>query len=303
MAGVTDSPFRQLCKEQGCGLLYTEMVSAKAVLYGNKGTDELLRFEPEEQPLGVQLFGSDPQIMAQIAGRMEARGFSFIDINMGCPVPKIVKNGEGSALMKDPVLVGKIVSAMSQAVSIPVTIKIRAGFDETSLNAPEIAHVAEESGAAAVVVHGRTREQYYSGKANWEIIRKVKERVHIPVFGNGDVTDGPSAAALLRQTGCDGILVARAARGDPWLFAQITAFLERGQILAGPNDEEKCAMMLRHARMLSEQKGEYIGVREMRKNFGWYTAGIRGASRLRAQANQIETLSDMEQMVRQLFDT
>ena len=301
MAGVTDSVFRRRCRRQGCGFLYTEMVSAKAVLYGNRGTDALLAYEPEEQPLGVQLFGSDPDILAEIARRMEDRGFSFIDVNMGCPVPKIVKNGEGSALMKDPVLVGRIVEKMAGAVKIPVTVKIRAGFSPDNLNAPEVAYAAQESGAAAVAVHGRTREQYYSGKADYTVIRRVKERVHIPVFGNGDVTDGPSAARLLAETGCDGILVARAARGNPRIFGEIREYLETGRQLPKPTVQERCRMMLLHAQMLTEEKGEYIGIREMRKNFGWYTAGIRGASRLRAEANQIETLAQMQEMVKRLM--
>lgn len=301
MAGVTDSVFRRLCRRQGCGFLYTEMVSAKAVLYGNRGTEALLAFQPEEQPLGVQLFGRDPQIMAEIAKRMEARGFSFIDVNMGCPVPKIVKNGEGSALMKDPALVGRIIEKMAGSVKIPVSVKIRAGFSPECLNAPEIAYVAQESGAAAVAVHGRTREQYYSGKADHQVIRRVKERVSIPVFGNGDVTDGPSAVRLLEDTGCDGILIARAARGNPWIFREILEYLETGRCPEKPSAQERCHMLLEHARMLTEEKGEYIGIREMRKHFGWYTAGIRGASRLRAAVNQIDTLEQMEEMVDKLL--
>jgi tRNA-dihydrouridine synthase B len=300
MAGVTDSVFRRLCRRQGCGFLYTEMVSAKAVLYGNRGTDALIAFRREEQPLGVQLFGRDPQILAEIAKRMEAEGFSFIDVNMGCPVPKIVKNGEGSALMKDPVLVGKIVEAMAGAVKVPVTVKIRAGFSPECLNAPEVAYAAQESGAAAVAVHGRTREQYYAGKADYEVIRRVKERVNIPVFGNGDVTDGPSAARLLEESGCDGILVARAARGNPWIFREILEYLKTGRQIPKPSLQERCRMMLEHARMLTEEKGEYIGIREMRKHFGWYTAGIRGASHLRAEANGLETLEQMENLVNRL---
>jgi nifR3 family TIM-barrel protein len=239
--------------------------------------------------------------MAEIAKRMEARGFSFIDVNMGCPVPKIVKNGEGSALMKDPVLAGKIVEKMSAAVKIPVTVKIRAGFTPDNLNAPEIAHVAQESGAAAVAVHGRTREQYYSGRADYSIIRRVKESVSIPVFGNGDVKDGLSAKKLLDETGCDGILIARAARGNPWIFREINEYLKSGRQPEKPSARERCDMMLLHAKMLVEEKGEYIGIREMRKNFGWYTAGIRGASRLRAEANQIETLEQMNEMTRRLL--
>lgn len=302
MAGVTDKVFRTLCREHGCGLLYTEMVSAKAVLYGNKNTESLLAISDEERPVAVQLFGSDPEIMAEIAKRMEERPFAAIDVNMGCPVPKVVGNGEGSALMKDPLLVGRLIEAMANAVKKPVTVKIRAGFNDESINAPEIAHVIEESGGAMVAVHGRTREQYYSGKADWDIIRQVKERVSIPVIGNGDVVDGPSAAALIRETGCDGVMVARAARGNPWLFEEIAEYLKTGRERKKPSVEEKCEMMLRHARMLVADKGEYIGIREMRKQFGWYTFGIHGASKLRNDVNQCETYEELAGLVEKIMN-
>ena len=301
MAGVTDLAFRQLCREMGCGLLYTEMVSAKAILYKNKNTFPLLETAPAEHPIAVQIFGSDADIMADMAAKLaEERSFDIIDINMGCPVPKIVNNHEGSALMKNPKLAGEIVSVIVRSIEKPVTGKIRSGFDKDHINAVEMAKVVEDAGAAAVTVHGRTREQFYAGQADWEIIAKVKEAVSIPVIGNGDVTDGKSAENLLRQTGCDGVMVGRAARGNPWIFREINAYLKDGTMLPPKTNAECREMMLRHARLQLQYKGEYTGVREMRKHVSWYTAGMPHSARLREQVNTVENFAALEELIGQM---
>lgn len=297
MAGVTDLPFRLLCSEQGAGLTCMEMVSAKAILYKNKNTEALLEIHPEEGPTSLQLFGSDPKILSEMAKQIEKRPFSILDINMGCPVPKVVNNGEGSALMKQPKLVGEIVSAVSKAIEKPVTVKIRKGFDEQNVNAVEIAKIAEEAGAAAVAVHGRTREQYYAGEADWEIIARVKEAVSIPVIGNGDITDGISARKMMELTGCDGVMVGRAARGNPWLFRQIIAYLRDGTVLPRPDIAEVKEMLLRHAGLQLETKGEYTGIREMRKHFAWYTTGYPNSSRLRQNVNMVEDFETLRRLI------
>lgn len=300
MAGVTDLPFRLLCKEQGAGLLCMEMVSAKAIYFNNKNTEELLTIDDREPPVSLQLFGSDPDIISEMAKKIENRPFSILDINMGCPVPKVAGNGEGSALMKNPKLVEEIVSKTAKAIKKPVTVKIRKGFDDEHINAVEIARIAESAGAAAVAVHGRTREQYYSGKADWDIIRQVKEAVKIPVIGNGDVTSPEAARQLMETTGCDGIMIGRGAQGNPWIFRQILHWMETGEEESKPDLEEVKSMILRHARMLVEYKGAYTGIREMRKHVAWYTAGYPNSAKLRARVNEIESLEALEHLIQGL---
>ena len=300
MAGVTDLPFRLLCKEKGAGLLCMEMISAKGILYNNKNTESLLTIHPNETPVSLQLFGSDPKIVSEMAKRIEERPFSILDINMGCPVPKVVKNGEGSALMKEPKRVYELVSATVKAIEKPVTVKIRKGFDEAHVNAVEIAKIIEEAGASAVAVHGRTREQYYSGKADWEIIRKVKEAVSIPVIGNGDVTSAEKAVSMHQVTGCDAVLVASGAQGNPWLFSELTAYEKTGEIPPRPNVNEVKETMLRHAALQIQYKGDYTGIREMRKHVAWYTKGLHGAARLREKINKVESYEELVNLLTSL---
>lgn len=301
MAGVSDLPFRLLCHEQGAGLVCMEMVSAKAIFYNNKNTDTLMEIHPDEGLASLQLFGSDPEIISEMAKRIEHRPHAFIDINMGCPVPKVVNNGEGSALMKNPKLVEEILTALVKASSKPVTVKIRKGFDESHVNAVEIAKIAESCGVAAVAVHGRTREQYYSGHADWDIIARVKDAVSIPVLGNGDVDSALKAEAMFQKTGCDGILIGRAAQGNPWIFREVTEYLKTGIILPPPTNEEKKATILRHAALQLEYKGEYTGVREMRKHLSWYTFGMPGSARFRQTINTMETMDQLVESVERIF--
>ena len=298
MAGVTDLPFRLLCKEQGAGLLCMEMVSAKAIQYNNKNTKALLEIHPEEEPVSLQLFGSDPEVISEVAKQIEELPFAILDINMGCPVPKIVRNGEGSALMNQPKLVHEIVSKTVKAIQKPVTVKIRKGFNDESINAVEIAKIIEDAGGAAVAVHGRTREQYYSGKADWDIIRQVKEAVSIPVIGNGDVTSGESALAMMRETGCDGVMIGRGAQGNPWIFSELREYEKTGQMPARPSNEELKEMMLRHARLQMQYKGDYLGIREMRKHVAWYTTGLPNSAKLRGEINAVESYEELEELLK-----
>ena len=300
MAGVTDLPFRLLCKEQGAGLLCMEMVSAKGIMYNNKNTKFLLTIDERERPVSLQLFGSDPDIISEQAKRIEELPFDILDINMGCPVPKIVNNGDGSALMKNPLLAGEIIEKTARAIQKPVTVKIRKGFDEEHINAVEMAHIAQESGAAAIAVHGRTREQYYSGKADWEIIRKVKEAVKIPVIGNGDVWTPQDAIDMRKQTGCDGVMIGRGAQGNPWIFKQILHYEQTGELLEKPSPQEVTEMILRHAKMKMEFKGEYIGMREIRKHAAWYTAGYKNSAKLRGKINETETYEELKELLSHL---
>ena len=300
MAGVSDLPFRLLCREQGAGLVCMEMVSAKAILYKNRNTEELLAIDPGEHPVSLQLFGSDPDIISEIAKRIEERPFDVLDLNMGCPVPKVVNNGDGSALMKNPRLAGEIIEKTARAIKKPLTVKIRKGFDDAHVNAVELAHIAQESGAAAVAVHGRTREQYYAGHADWDIIRQVKEAVSIPVIGNGDIRTPEDVAAMAEQTGCDGYMIARGAEGNPWIFRQILHYFETGEHLARPDFSEVTEMLLRHAKMQIDCKGDYTGIREIRKHAAWYTAGYRNSSKLRGRINEVENYEQLEALFREV---
>ena len=300
MAGVSDLPFRLLCREQGAGLVCMEMVSAKAILYKNRNTEELLTIDSKEHPVSLQLFGSDPDIISEIAKQIEERPFDILDLNMGCPVPKVVNNGDGSALMKNPRLAGEIIEKTARAIKKPLTVKIRKGFDDAHVNAVELAHIAQESGAEAVAVHGRTREQYYAGHADWDIIRQVKEAVSIPVIGNGDIRTPEDVAAMAEQTGCDGYMIARGAEGNPWIFRQILHYFDTGEHLARPDFSEVTEMLLRHAKMQIDCKGDYTGIREIRKHAAWYTAGYRNSSKLRGRINEVENYEQLEALFREV---
>ncbi|HKM04599.1 MAG TPA: tRNA dihydrouridine synthase DusB [Lachnospiraceae bacterium] len=300
MAGVTDLPFRLLCKEQGAGLLCMEMVSAKAILYNNKNTETMLEIHKDEVPVSLQLFGSEPDVISEIAKRVEERPFSILDINMGCPVPKIVNNNEGSALMKNPKLAEEIIHKTVMAIRKPVTVKIRKGFDENHINAVEMAKRAEFAGASAIAVHGRTREQYYSGQADWDIIRQVKEAVSIPVIGNGDVSSPETAKQMIEETGCDGIMIGRAVRGNPWIFHQINTFLKTGALEEKPSRDEVIKTIIKHASMQKEIKGDYTGIREMRKHLSWYTAGYPNSAKLRLMINAMESFEELDEIIEKM---
>ena len=304
MAGVTNLPFRMLCREMGCGLVCTEMISAKAVYYArrtafekNRSSRILLAADESKRPVSMQLFCSEPELLGEIAAFLEPGPYDIIDFNMGCPVPKVVNNHEGSALMREPKLAGEILRAMVRAVKKPVTVKIRKGFDEAHVNAVEIAKIAEDAGISAITVHGRTREQYYSGTADWEIIRQVKAAVSIPVIGNGDIFKAEDAVRMMEETGCDGIMVARGARGNPWIFREIREFMKTGRIPPRPDSTKLREMILRHGRMLSEFKGEGTAMREMRKHVAWYTAGCPHSSSLREAVNRVESMEGLERLL------
>ena len=301
MAGVTDLPFRILCSEMGAGMVCMEMVSAKAISYNNKNTVDLLRVEESERPASLQLFGSEPELIGEVVKKIDGRNYDVLDFNMGCPVPKVVNNGEGSALMKDPDLAFRIMEQLVKNSTKPVTVKFRKGFDSEHVNAVEIAKAAESAGVNAVAVHGRTRAQYYSGEADWDIIRQVKEAVKIPVIGNGDVTSPEKAKALVEQTGCDGIMIGRGAEGNPWIFRQVVHFLETGEKLPLPTPEEKKALAIRHAALMQKYKGEYIAIQEMRKHLAWYTAGMPNASRFRGRINSMNTMEELLAGVEEIF--
>ena len=301
MAGVTDKPYRTICMEMGCGLVYSEMVSAKGLFYNSANTEKLMDCESGCGPYAIQLFGSEPEIMAGMAKKIEDMPFDIIDVNMGCPAPKIVKNGDGSALMKNVSLAGEIISAMVQSQKKPVTVKFRKGFDEETINAVEFAKAMEKAGAAAVAVHGRTREQYYSGKADWDIIKEVKKAVNIPVIGNGDITSPQTAKAMFDYTDCDAIMIGRASEGNPWIFKRITHYINTGELLTEPTTREKAETVIQHAKMLIDFKGEYIGVREMRRHLAFYTKGMPQASAMRAEINTVMNMNDIEFLVNKYF--
>lgn len=302
MAGVTDLPFRILAKELGCGLVYTEMVSDKGINYRNCHTLEMLKTDCRERPVALQLFGAEPQSIAKAAKYVESLGVAdIIDLNMGCPAPKVVKNNEGSALMKEPLLAFKIMKAVVEAVDLPVTVKFRKGWDNNNENAVEMAQLAEKAGVCAVAVHGRTREQYYSGQADWDIIKEVKAAVSIPVIGNGDIRTCQDAKKMLEKTGCDAIMIGRGCQGNPWIFQQVSTFLNTGQIINQPSIEERVDLIKRHLAMLIELKGEYIGAREMRKHATWYTKGLPFSADYRLRFNQAESETDFHKVFADLL--
>ena len=301
MAGVTDLPYRVLCKEQGASLVYTEMISAKGIYYNNKNTEKLWEIDETERPAALQLFGSDPGLMADMAKKIDGRNFDILDINMGCPVPKVVNNGEGSALMKTPELAGRIIRAVSDATDKPLTVKFRKGFGKDDNTAVEFAKMAEANGAAAVAVHGRTREQYYTGKADWDVLADVKKAVSIPVIGNGDVIDEESAKAMFEQTGVDGIMIGRGSMGNPWIFEQIRYYLETGNKLPRPTNQEKYEILKEHIDLDVLYKGEFVAMNEMRKHIGWYTKNMPDASSFRNEINHITTRDELLQKIKEYF--
>lgn len=301
MAGITDMVFRILCKEQGAGLVYSEMISAKGIMYNSQNTKKLLQSDQKERPISVQLFGSDPEILAQQAKSLKDTHIDIIDINMGCPAPKIVRNGEGSALMKNPELIGRIVYSVKNATDKPLSVKIRKGFDNDNINAVEVAKIAEKNGADLIAVHPRTTKQYYQGKADWNIIKDVKDAVNIPVVGSGDITTPLLAKEMLDLTNCDGIMIGRGAEGDPWIFKRVLAYLNDGILLPEPTVEERINMAIRHFNMLIDYKGEYTALNEIRKHLGWYIKGINGAAKIRHQLNILPTKDEIISLLNTLL--
>ncbi|EQF22615.1 TIM-barrel, nifR3 family protein [Clostridioides difficile CD160] len=293
MAGVTDLPFRLICKEQGCGLLYTEMINGKALCYDDENTKKMLKIEEEEHPVAVQIFGSEPDFMGRAAEIMNDYSNEILDINMGCPAPKVVKNGDGSALMKNPKLTEKVLKAVVKNSKKPVTLKIRKGWDDNSVNAVEIAKIAEACGISALAIHGRTREQFYTGKADWNIIAEIKNSLNIPVIGNGDVFTIEDSINMLDKTGCDAIMIGRGAQGNPWIFKRINHYMNTGEVLPEPTLNEKIGTAIKHLKLAVEEHGEYVAVREMRKHIAWYLKGLRNSARLRDEINKIEDYQEV----------
>ncbi|NMA03554.1 MAG: tRNA dihydrouridine synthase DusB [Clostridiales bacterium] len=294
MAGITDLPFRLICKEMGCGMVYSEMISSRGLYYGDKKTEKLLEIHPDEKPVALQIFGSDPDIMGRAAYILNDRENAILDINMGCPTPKIVKNGDGCALMRDINLACRIVETVVKESIKPVTVKIRKGWDENCINAVELAKAIEQSGAKAVTVHGRTGKQFYSGEADWDIIKEVKQALNIPVIGNGDVFTAEDGIELLDKSKCDGIMIGRGSRGNPWLFRRLIHYMKTGELLPEPDPKEKINMALKHMELAVKYKGERIGIIEMRKHIAWYVKGLRDSANLRNQINRIEHKDEME---------
>ncbi|HBG4727297.1 TPA: tRNA dihydrouridine synthase DusB [Clostridioides difficile] len=293
MAGVTDLPFRLICKEQGCGLLYTEMINGKALCYDDENTKKMLKIEEEEHPVAVQIFGSEPEFMGRAAEIMNDYSNEILDINMGCPAPKVVKNGDGSALMKNPKLAEEVLRAVVKNSKKPVTLKIRKGWDDNSVNAVEIAKIAEDCGISALAIHGRTREQFYSGKADWDIIAEIKKNLSIPVIGNGDVFTIEDSINMLDKTGCDAIMIGRGAQGNPWIFKRINHYMNTREILPEPTLNEKISTAIKHLKLAVEEHGEYVAVREMRKHIAWYLKGLRNSAKLRDEINKIEDYQEV----------
>ena len=301
MAGVTDLPFRTICKEKGCGMLYTEMINAKALCYDDENTKKMLNLEDDGHPVAVQIFGSDPEYMGKAASIMNQYTNDILDINMGCPAPKVIKNGDGSALMRNPKLAAEVLTAVVKNSEKPVTLKIRKGWDDNSVNALEIAKIAEECGISALAIHGRTREQFYSGKADWDIIAEIKQSINIPVIGNGDVFDVQDAVNMLEKTKCDAIMIVRGSQGNPWIFNRINHYMKTGEVLPEPTLEEKISTAIKHMNLAVAEHGEYVAVREMRKHIGWYLKGLKNSAKYRDQINKItdykEVISMLEEYV------